>query len=95
MFCGGHYEFLIRGVAMARSGIQMTKFNLGRAGKFANSRRIQLLTEDKSSEKASNALDAWASCARADAYKGSHLIQAKSETKENGTAWECRAPPNC
>ena len=63
--------------------------SLGRAGKFANSRRIQLRTEDKSSEQAPSDLDVSASFARPDEYKGSHLMQAKNE-KERKIAYDIK-----
>ena len=78
-----------------RSGTKITKVWGEGGGKFANSRRIRLLNEDKSSQQAPSDLDVRASCARADEYEGSHLIEAKNETKENSVAREWRAPPNC
>ena len=76
-------------------GLEQNPKSLGRAGKFANSRRIRLLTEDYSSEQAPSDLDARASCALEDECISSHQVQPKNETKEKSVAWEWRTPPNC
>ena len=40
VFCGGHFEFLIRGLLVR--GLEQNPESLGRAGKFGNSRRIRI-----------------------------------------------------
>ena len=67
-------------------GLEKNPESLGRAGKFANSRRIRLLTKGYSSEQAPSNLDERDSCALADEYISSHQVQRKNEIKQGKIA---------